>query len=128
MHSSIFHTEQKQNSQFQLNDLYHLLFPGPPRLFHAHFFFFFCISVQQSVTASHPANEPGSQLSCLPACLPALSSQTDRQWRNGLALEANGSCPPPRAENGLECCLPQTQQATTEKNRSKYRSSSLRFR
>lgn len=29
-------------------------------------------------------------------------------------LEANGSCPPPRAENELECCLPQTHQATVQ--------------
>ena len=29
----------------------------------------------------------------------------------GWPLEANGSCPPPRAENELECCLPQTHQA-----------------
>lgn len=31
----------------------------------------------------------------------------------GNPLEANGSCPPPRPENELECCLPQTHQAAT---------------
>lgn len=87
-----------------------ILWP-PLRRLHAHFFGIF---VQQSVTASHPANEPGSQLSCPPACQRSPLRPTDSGGM-GRPLEANGSCPPPRAENGLECCLPQTHQATAQK-------------
>lgn len=58
--------------------------------------------------ASYPAGLPARQLSPL--------RPTDSGGM-GWPLEANGSCPPPRAENGLECCLPQTHQAAAQKKK-----------
>lgn len=65
---------------FFVSVLYHLLFSSPCRLFHAHFFGIFA---HQSVTASHPANEPGSQLSCLPASQLSPLRTTDSREQAG---------------------------------------------
>lgn len=62
----------------------------PPRLLSAHVF---GISAQQSVTASHPANEPGRQLPCLPASSLLSGQQTVEEWVGLLKLMVHALLP-----------------------------------
>lgn len=124
--SSIFQTKQK-NSQLHLN--YKVLFFMsfvillPPEVFPCPLF---GISVHQSVTASHPANEPGSQLSCLPASSLLSGRQTVEEWAGFWKLMVHALLPGLKMDWNVvylkHSMLPHTQK------RSKYRNSSLRFR
>lgn len=62
----------------------------PLRLLHAHFF---GISVQQSVTTSHPANEPRRQLPCPPASSLRSGQQTVEEWVGLLKLMVHALLP-----------------------------------
>lgn len=122
----IFQTKQK-NSQMHLN--YKVLFfpvvcySLAPRGFSMPPFWHLC----PPECNSRPSSQRTRKLALQPACQLLALGPTDSGGMDWL-VEANGSRPPPRAENGLECCLPQTQHAAPQNKRSKHRSSSLRFR
>lgn len=82
-------------------------------------FFFYCGHLCPAECNSQPSCQKTRKAAILPAglaWLPALSSLRPTDCGGmGQPLRANGSCPPPRAENELECCLPQTHQAAARK-------------
>lgn len=93
------------------------------RLLRAHFsFFFFCLCPSLSSRVSRPAVAPANQEVSSPSSRPGCQfSPLSASLRPadcggaGQPLQANGSCPPPRAGNEQECCLPQTHQAAARK-------------
>lgn len=91
------------------------------RLLRAHFFFsffFFCTHLCPAECYGQPSRQQTRKSALLPACWAAsslLSLRPTDCGGTGQPLQANGSCPPPRAENELECCLPQTHQAAARK-------------
>lgn len=124
--SGIFQTKQK-HSQLHLNYKVVCCVPFvilcPPKASLCPRFWHLC----PTECNSQPSSQWTRKAASLPACQLSPLRPTDCGGM-GWPLEANGSCPPPRAENELECCLPQTHQATAQKDRLQYRSSSLRLR
>lgn len=100
----------------------HLLFSAPPEasprllLF---FSFFYCGHLCPAECNSQPSCQQTRKAAILPAGLAWLPAHSPLRPTDcggmGQPLRANGSCPPPRAENELECCLPQTHQAAARK-------------
>lgn len=92
--------------------------PPPPRLLGAHFInFFFGPHLCPAECWSQPSRQQTRKSALLPACLAASSPPLRPAdcGGTGQPLQANSLCPPPRAENELECCLPQTHRAAARK-------------
>lgn len=96
-----------------------VLFPAsPPRLLGAHFINFFSgPHLCPAECWSQPSRQQTRKSALLPACLAASSPPLRPAdcGGTGQPLQANSLCPPPRAENELECCLPQTHRAAARK-------------